>query len=260
MTAAAGGACRALERRVVLVRGWAWGYPLCPRWASCSSGSAPTDPNWDAAVEGALLADDRALVKECRVELKRGSGPGGQHKNKIESYVTLRHTPTGLSGQCGDHRKQELNMGDALERLRGALAYSVAEGIGAGGGGEARQVPPPPPPPPQEGAADPALARAASDAAAPVHRCSEEATSAAAALLKTGSKQRIGANNARYPLAVWRLLVELRERKGALAATAASLGTSTGQLNRVFAKDKRLLAAANTLRARHGLQRLVNRS
>jgi len=198
------------------------------RWWS----SAPSSAQEDAAVEGALVADDKSLLKECTVELKRGSGPGGQHRNKIESYVTLRHRPTGLSGQCGEHRKQELNLGEALERLRGALAYSVAEGC-----------------------------RAVVSTEGSGRRVHSAATgSAVAALLKVGSDQRIGTNNARYPLAVWRLLVELRERQGILSDTAASLGTSTGQLNRVFAKDKRLLAAANTLRARHGLARLVIRS
>lgn len=75
--------------------------------------------------------DDEALLGECDVELFRGSGPGGQHRNKTESAVRLRHRPTGLVAQATERRSQSQNLGVALDRLRVLL--------------EAHFAPPPPP-------------------------------------------------------------------------------------------------------------------
>ena len=36
--------------------------------------------------------DDKDLV----ITTRRGSGPGGQHRNKTDSCVDMKHTPTGL--------------------------------------------------------------------------------------------------------------------------------------------------------------------
>ena len=37
---------------------------------------------------------DAELLAECRVEARRDSGPGGQHRNKVESAIRLVHEPT----------------------------------------------------------------------------------------------------------------------------------------------------------------------
>ncbi len=71
------------------------------------------------------------LLAECEITRTRGSGPGGQHRNKVETAVSIRHRPTGLIGQASERRSQELNRHEAISRLRLRLAVehrSVAPG------------------------------------------------------------------------------------------------------------------------------------
>ena len=48
--------------------------------------------------------DDDDLLAQCRVETMRGSGPGGQHRNKVESAVRLTHEPTGIVVTASERR------------------------------------------------------------------------------------------------------------------------------------------------------------
>jgi len=43
-----------------------------------------------------LTQPDDKLLAACTVETCRGSGPGGQHRNKRDSAVRLTHKPTGV--------------------------------------------------------------------------------------------------------------------------------------------------------------------
>ncbi|MFT5422544.1 MAG: hypothetical protein ACI89L_000309 [Phycisphaerales bacterium] len=79
----------------------------------------------------AALTDEKILA-ECRVDRSRSSGPGGQNRNKVETHITLTHTPTGVSGQAGERRSQEENRRVALRRLRLALAVEVRVPVPAG--------------------------------------------------------------------------------------------------------------------------------
>jgi protein subunit release factor B len=58
-----------------------------------------------------------ALVDEVEISTFRGSGPGGQHRNKTESAVRLRHLPTGVTVVAAEHRSQWRNREAAWERL-----------------------------------------------------------------------------------------------------------------------------------------------
>lgn len=51
----------------------------------------------------------------------RGSGPGGQKRNKTSSAVRAVHTPTGLTAVSDDDRDQRRNRATALLRLRHEL-------------------------------------------------------------------------------------------------------------------------------------------
>lgn len=61
------------------------------------------------------------LRKEVDFQTLRGSGPGGQHRNKVETTVRAVHVPTGLTVVASDHRSQLRNKELALERLRARL-------------------------------------------------------------------------------------------------------------------------------------------
>lgn len=74
----------------------------------------------------AFPVDDDALLAECDVEFLKGSGPGGQHRNKTESAVRLMHRPTGIKAQASERRSQGQNLGVALERLRALLERHFA--------------------------------------------------------------------------------------------------------------------------------------
>ncbi|MBA2479425.1 MAG: peptide chain release factor-like protein [Planctomycetes bacterium] len=69
------------------------------------------------------IADD-ALLAQCDITSSSSHGPGGQHRNKTESAVRLRHKPTGLTSQCEDHRERGRNRVDALKRLRVRLVVA----------------------------------------------------------------------------------------------------------------------------------------
>ena len=65
------------------------------------------------------------LLRECEVRHERRRGPGGQHRNKTESAVVIRHLPTGVEGQAAERRSQFDNHRNAVKRLRLNLAVDV---------------------------------------------------------------------------------------------------------------------------------------
>ncbi len=65
--------------------------------------------------------DDDVLLDACNLEAFRGSGPGGQHRNKTETGVRLFHRPTGITVQASERRSRTQNIGVALDRLREKL-------------------------------------------------------------------------------------------------------------------------------------------
>ncbi len=65
------------------------------------------------------------LLKDCSVERTRRSGPGGQHRNKVETAIVLTHRPTGVQAEASERRSQPENLAVATTRLRVRLAVEV---------------------------------------------------------------------------------------------------------------------------------------
>ncbi|MCM3873424.1 MAG: peptide chain release factor-like protein [Pyrinomonadaceae bacterium] len=65
-----------------------------------------------------LPESDADLLRECEVDTFRSSGPGGQHVNKTESAVRLRHLPSGIAVMSQQERSQHRNKANCLEKLR----------------------------------------------------------------------------------------------------------------------------------------------
>ena len=65
-----------------------------------------------------LPDSDEDLLRECEVETFRSSGPGGQHVNKTESAVRLRHKPSRVVVTSQQERSQHRNKQLCLEKLR----------------------------------------------------------------------------------------------------------------------------------------------
>ena len=68
---------------------------------------------------------EEALRAACDETRSRGSGPGGQHRNKVETMVILRHRASGIEAFAGERRSQSENRSVALRRLRLALAVGL---------------------------------------------------------------------------------------------------------------------------------------
>jgi protein subunit release factor A len=60
--------------------------------------------------------------KDLVVTFFRSSGPGGQHKNKTETAVRIKHLPTGIVVTATESRSQYENRRTAMERLAARLA------------------------------------------------------------------------------------------------------------------------------------------
>ena len=71
--------------------------------------------------------DPEDLLKQCQKKSYRDSGPGGQHRNKVETGVELLHLPTQIVGRASERRSQQDNARIALKRLRLQLALDHRE-------------------------------------------------------------------------------------------------------------------------------------
>ncbi|MCL4224192.1 MAG: hypothetical protein KJZ91_06900 [Myxococcales bacterium] len=166
-----------------------------------------------------ILASDDELLRLCEVDRYRASGPGGQHRNKTESAVRVRHVATGVAAHADDSRSQHENRARAVKRLRGALALELRRPVALDGF-----------------VADARLAALVAGGTAPL-----------------GEKTR---QTAGYWVAIARLLDVFVAAGAEVAATAERLGIGTAALARLLTHDPLVHRAANQYRGQRGLRPL----
>jgi peptide chain release factor 1 len=59
--------------------------------------------------------------KDLRIDKYRGSGAGGQNKNKRDTAIRITHLPTGIIATGEDQRTQGQNLKNAFRRLAAKL-------------------------------------------------------------------------------------------------------------------------------------------
>lgn len=166
-----------------------------------------------------LLASDDALIAQCDVDRYRASGPGGQHRNKTESAVRLRHRLSGVTAIGEDSRSKAENKVHAVRRLRAAIALAVRESVALDGY-----------------APSPRLAALVASGTAPL-----------------GARTRLTGD---YWAAIAELLDLLVAGDLEIAATAQRLGITTGALSKLVLHDEQVARAVNDLRRARGMRPL----
>ena len=91
-------------------------YKSVSRLPICSSHHAAMHP---------AQLNSNELLAECRITRTRRSGPGGQHRNKVESAVVIEHSNSGVIAEANERRSQHENRAVAVFRLRMNLAIAI---------------------------------------------------------------------------------------------------------------------------------------
>lgn len=84
--------------------------------------------NWFIACK--LLTFEKAASwkeSDLQIQTYRASGPGGQHRNKVESAVRVTHTPSGLTVSCAESRSQHQNKKLAIRQFERAFEQHRVE-------------------------------------------------------------------------------------------------------------------------------------
>lgn len=161
------------------------------------------------------------LLADCQVTRGRRSGPGGQHRNKVETAIVIEHLASGIRGEATEKRSQAENQAVALQRLRVNLALGLRS--------QATPVESP---------------GAAPDVA--WHQPAWERH-------RVGRQLRINVDHPDFPTLLADALDLLADHSGDVAAVASLLRVSNSQLLKLLKRDYRALLLANRMRQSNGL-------
>lgn len=156
---------------------------------------------------------DEELLKECEMRFGRSAGPGGQHRNKVETAAAFVHVPTGIKAGAGERRRQTENRSKALRRLRLKLAIGARTRV------------------------DPDR-----------HRPSELWRSR-----RQGRKMSVNPHHKDYPALLAEALDVVFARRFDVAGAAGVLGITMSQLARLIRHERHAFAQINEGRAAQGL-------
>lgn len=159
---------------------------------------------------------EEELARQCDIEVGRVSGPGGQHRNRVETAVFVRHRATGIEAQGTERRSQRENRHMALKRLRRKLAV-----------------------------------RARTLVSRDRHDCSPLWIQR-----RQGNKLTINPEHGDYPALLAEALDLVVARRYDLAGAAMLLGITMSQLSRLIRHEKHAFARLNEGREACGLPRL----
>jgi hypothetical protein len=165
------------------------------------------------------LLTPEALVAQCREDHYRGSGPGGQKRNKTSNGVRLVHEPTGLIATATEARSLKENRIHAIHRLQLKLATDIREPIDL------------------------------ATFTVPDWFVS----------VRHGTRVEVSHHHSLYTPVAGLILDLLNATSGNPAAVAANLGLSTSAVIKLLDRDPHLWTTANRIRAEFGLGPLTHR-
>ncbi|GMP68344.1 hypothetical protein CsSME_00027987 [Camellia sinensis var. sinensis] len=175
-----------------------------------------------------LAMTDQQLMTQCDMDTFKSSGPGGQHRNKRESAVRIKHLPTGIVAQAAEDRSQHKNRAAALARLRTLLALKVRNAVDL-------------------------------DAYSPPQELLQ-ILPAKSTIRGSSCGPQIGPNNPKFALGMQALLDLIFAVEGSVSDAARKLGLSTGALSRLILSDDSLRMAVNELRTSKFVNKLSSAS
>ena len=75
--------------------------------------------NWYIKCCEVFFPDTKSInLKDITVQAFKASGPGGQHRNKVETAIRIIHNPSGIIVTASDSKSKAQNKKRALQKLK----------------------------------------------------------------------------------------------------------------------------------------------
>ena len=160
--------------------------------------------------------EESELLAQCEIATGRVSGPGGQHRNRVDTAVWIKHLPTEIETQATERRSQSQNRHVAIFRLRLKLACKVRTVTGRDN-----------------------------------HRPSELWTKR-----RQGEKLPVNPEHTDYPALLAEAMDVVTARRFDVAGSAGVLGVTMSELTRLIRHERHAFALVNEAREAIGLAKL----